>query len=124
MISEQVRLDYEVKSRAELNESITFARNARREMGRGNYKVAQTQAMEAEKHILEAKALLRSLNQLSEMERTNETVNREIKFEEEVNAQAKQLEELEVQLTHVKEAGTGETKPEHVSEEEEYNIKV
>lgn len=125
MISEEVRLEYETKARVELNDSIAFAKSARRELGRGNFKVALTQAMEAEKHILEAKALLRELNQLSEMDRTNAGAERGIRFEAEINKQNKKLEELEIQLAQAKKTtATQSGQPEPMNEEEEYKIKV
>lgn len=125
MISEEVKLDYENKSREELRLSISFARNARRELNRGNFKVAMTQAMEAEKHIVEVKGLIRNIYQLAEMDRANSGKKREIRFEEEFKEQNKQLEDLELQLANVKSAAAKESAPGTAGEkDEEYEIKV
>ncbi len=125
MISEELRLEYENKSREELKLSISFAKDARRELNRGNFKIAMAQAMEAEKHIGDAKSLLRNLNQLTEMGRTNTNMQREIKLEEEFKDQNRQLEELEIQLAQVKSAAAEEKKPETAHEkEQEYEVKV
>lgn len=124
MISDEVRLDYEVKIREELKLSISFAKNAKKELNRGNYKVALTQAMEAEKHIGDAKGLLRSMNQLNEMERLNTSLKKEIKFAVEFNEQNRQLEELEIQLEQVKNMAAKASEPETITDDEEFKIKV
>ncbi len=125
MISAALKLEYEDKAREELRQSISFAKDARKELNRGNYKIAMAQAMEAEKHIGEAKGLLRSLNQIMETDRTNTNMQRDIKFEEEYNKQNKELEELEVQLAQVKSAASEGKKPETGgSKEEEYEVKI
>lgn len=125
MISEELKLEYDNKAKEELKLSIRFAKDARRELNRGNFKIALSQAMEAEKHIGEAKSLLRNLNQLAEMDRTKVGMQRDIKLEEEYNAQNRQIVELETQLAEVKTAAAEEKKPESVSEkDEEYEVKV
>lgn len=125
MISEEMKLEYESKAREELKLSVTFANDARRELNRGNFKISMAQTMEAEKHIGEAKSLLRNLNQLTEMGRTNVNMQRDIKLEEELNDQNRQIEELEIQLAQVKSAAAEEKKPEEIHEkDQEYEVKL
>lgn len=125
MVIDEVIYDYKNKTRIELKKTAAFTRDARREIRKGNYRVAMVQALEAERHIQETRTLLRELNKLSEMERTNLGVKRAITMAEQINEEDRKLEELEKQLTQVKEAANREAKPGPEEEkEEEYHIEV
>lgn len=124
MVIENVMEDYRIKTKAELKKSAMFAKDAQRELRKGNFKVALAQVLEAERHIEDTKVLLKEMDHLNEMERANLGVKRTIRFSQEINEKDRQLQELEKQLGEVKEAAKRETKPEMKEEEEEYKIKV
>ena len=125
MVSYEAIENYKDKIRAELRTTERFAKDARKELGKGNFNVAMTQVLEAEKHLTETKNLLKEINKLDEMEKTNTDVRKDITLAKEINENNRQLEELEKQLTEVKEMATREVKPESEKEEEEkYHIKV
>ncbi len=125
MVTYEVIENYKDKIRAELRTTERFAKDARKELGKGNFNVAMTQVLEAEGHIQETKNLLKEMNKLDEMDKTNTDVRRDITLAREINENNRQLEELEKQLTEVKEMAQKEAKPEPEKEEEEkYHIKV
>ena len=109
MVAESVMEDYKERTRAELRMTSSFAKDALRELRKGNFKVALTQVQEAEAHIVETKNLLKEMNHLSEMERTNNNVKKATMLAQEVNEKERELEELEKQLIQVKQAATQET---------------
>lgn len=117
MVTDAVMEEYKEKTRTELKITASFAKDALRELRRGNYRVAIAQAQEAEGHLQETKTLLKEMNHLSDMERTNNNVERAIILSQEVNDKEKQLEKLETQLIQVKEAAGKESSPEPLKEE-------
>lgn len=124
MVTEEVIQTYKDKARTELKLSVTFAKDAQKELRVGNYRVAMAQALEAERHIQETRILLREINHLTEMEKTNFGVKRAITLAQEINEEDRKLEELEKQLTEVKEHAAKEKAPETTTEEEKYDIRV
>lgn len=125
MAADTVMQDYKNKTRQELRITSAFTRDARRELRKGNFKIAMAQALEAERHIQDIKNLLREMNRLNEMERSNANIKRAIRLAQEINDKDRQLAELEKQLTQVKEAAKMEAKPGPEEEkEEEYKIEV
>lgn len=122
MVNENLMEDYKDKTKEELKKTATFARDARKELRNGNFKVALSQVQEAEGHIQEAKVLLKEMNHLNEMESANNNVRRATSLAQEINDKEKELEELERQLVSVKEAASRETIPEQSEEETEPKV--
>lgn len=118
MVTDNVMEDYRDKTKSELKLTSSFAKDAQKELRKGNFRVALTQVQEAEIHIQETKNLLKEMNNLSEMERSNNNVRRATMLAQEVNQKEKELEELEKQLIQVKQAANKET-DEHVAIKEE-----
>ncbi len=124
MVTYEVLQTYRERVRVELKVTEKFSKDARKELGKGNFNVAMTQVLEAEKHLQETKSLLKEMNKLEEMEKTNLGIKRDITMAKEINESNQQLEELEKELTEVKEIAGREEKPETVNEEEKFHIKV
>ena len=122
MVTDSVMEDFKDKTKSELKITASFAKDAQRELRKGNYRIALAQAQEAEIHIQETKAILKEMNHLSEMERANNNVRRATVLSREIDEKERELEELEKQLVQVKEAAGKETKPESLKKEEEESV--
>ena len=109
MVTANVIEDYTDKAKTELKTTASFAKDAIRELRRGNFKISLAQVLEAETHVQEAKVLLKEMNHLIEMETANNNVRRATTLSNEINDRERELEELEKQLVKVKEAATKET---------------
>ena len=117
MVTASVIEDYTDKAKTELKTTASFAKDAIRELRKGNFKIALAQVQEAEMHVQEAKVLLKEMNHLIEMESANNNVRRATTLSNEINDRERELEELEKQLVKVKEAATKETIPDPEKEQ-------